>query len=213
MHEALLNYTVVVLDGVGTLVFAVSGGLPGVRKRFDLFGILFLSFVVAVTGGVMRDLFIGAVPPAAITQIRYVVIAVCAGFITFFWSRDVEPLQRPILLLDAVGLGLFAVVGTEKAIAYHIHPVMAALLGMLSGIGGGMARDVLAGDTPFVLRSDLYALAALAAAAVVSASHAIGAPAAYAMVLGAALCIFLRMMAIYRGWRAPVPREGSTTPG
>src|SRR5262249_23560535 len=111
-----------------------------------------------------------------------------------------------ILLFDAVGLGLFAVVGTEKAIEHGINPLMAAIMGMLSGIGGGMTRDVVAGETPFVLRSELYALAALAGGAVVSAGQLIGVPSLYSMLLGASVCIFLRMMAIYRGWRAPLPR-------
>lgn len=204
MHETLLYYGVTALDWIGTLMFALSGGLLGVRKGFDLFGVLFLAFVVSVAGGVMRDLSIGAVPPAAVTDIHYFVIAMVGGLITFFWSHSVTSLQRPILVLDAVGLALFAVVGTQKAIAHHIHPVMSALLGMLTGIGGGMTRDVLAGDVPFVLRSDLYALAALAGAAVVSIAAVVGAPLVYAMMLGAALCVLLRMLAIYRGWRAPM---------
>lgn len=211
LHDALLAYTVVVLDCAGTFVFALSGGLLGVRKKFDLFGVLFLAFVVAVSGGLMRDVFIGAVPPAAITEIRYVLIAVCGGLITFYWHRKVAPLQAPILLFDAVGLGLFAVVGAQKAIEHGIHPLMAALLGMLTGIGGGMARDVLAGETPFVLHSDLYAVAALAGAAVVGVGHAAGVPTAYSMVLGAVACIVLRLMAIYRGWRAPVADGGGAT--
>lgn len=192
------------LDWLGTLVFALSGGLLGVRKRFDMFGVLFLAFVVAVAGGMIRDVLIGAVPPVAVTEIHYFLIAVAGGLVTFYWSPRLASLQRPILLLDAVGLGLFAVVGAQKAIAHGIHPLMAALLGMLTGIGGGMVRDVLAGDTPFVLRSDLYAVAALAGAAVVSAGHAIGLPPLLSMPLGAAVCIFLRLMAIYRGWRIPV---------
>src|SRR5947207_2189082 len=146
MHGAFFQNVIVALDCVGTLVFALSGGLLGVQKRFDLFGVLFLSFVVSVAGGIMRDVLIGAVPPAAITEIHYFSIAVCGGIVTFFWAARVARYHRLILLLDAVGLGLFAVLGTQKAIDHDIHPVMAAVLGMLTGIGGGMTRDVLAGD-------------------------------------------------------------------
>jgi uncharacterized membrane protein YeiH len=203
---------VTVLDWVGTLVLALSGGLRGVQKEFDLFGVLFLSFVVAVAGGMMRDVLIGAVPPVAITEIHYFLIAVCGGLVTFYWHRGVASLQRPILLFDAVGLGLFSVVGTQKAIEHGINPLMAALMGMLTGIGGGMTRDLLAGDTPFVLRSELYAVAALAGGAAVSMGHAAGVPRSYSMLLGAALCLFLRLMSIQRGWRVPVaPRGGPTT--
>jgi uncharacterized membrane protein YeiH len=196
------------LDWVGTFVFALTGGLLGVQKRFDLFGVLFLAFVTAVAGGILRDLLIGAVPPVAISDVDYFVIAIVGGLLTFYCYGIVRSLQRSILLLDAVGLALFAVVGTQKAILFGIHPVMAALLGMLSGIGGGMARDVLAGEVPFVLRADLYALAALAAGAIVSIGHAFGVPPLYPMLLGAVACMFLRLMAIYRGWRAPIARAG-----
>ncbi|HEY0991603.1 MAG TPA: trimeric intracellular cation channel family protein [Kofleriaceae bacterium] len=209
MHDSLWPDVVKILDWGGTLVFALSGGLLGVKKQFDLFGVLFLSFVVSVAGGMMRDVLIGAVPPVAITEIHYFAIAIAGGLVTFFWASRVARYQRLILLLDALGLGLFAVLGTQKAIAHHIHPVMAAVLGMLTGIGGGMTRDVLAGDIPFVLRSDLYAVAALAAGATVSLGHALDVAPSYAMLAGASACIFLRAMAIYRGWRAPVARPSA----
>jgi uncharacterized membrane protein YeiH len=154
----------------------------------------------------MRDLLIGATPPAAIVQIHYTLIAVAGGLVTFYLYPRVASLRAQIRLLDAVGLGLFAVVGAQKALAYGINPLMAAFLGMLTGIGGGMTRDVLAGDTPFVLRSELYAVAALAGAAVVSAGDRLGLSTLWSMPAGALVCIFLRLMALYRGWRAPVAR-------
>ncbi|HEX2691324.1 MAG TPA: trimeric intracellular cation channel family protein [Kofleriaceae bacterium] len=207
MNDSLWPDVVNVLDWVGTLVFALSGGLVGVKKQFDLFGVLFLSFVVSVAGGMMRDILIGAVPPVAVTEIHYFLIAICGGILTFLWASGVARHQRLILLLDAVGLGLFAVVGAKKAIEHNIHPMMAAIMGMLTGIGGGMTRDVLAGDIPFVLRSDLYAVAALAGGATVSLGYALDVAPAFSMLLGASACIFLRLMAIYRGWRAPVARQ------
>src|SRR5580704_12955178 len=167
MHNAFLHDLTNVLDWVGTLAFAMSGGLVGVRKRFDLFGVLFLSFVVSVVGGMMRDVLIGAIPPVAIADIHYFAIAMIGGLITFYLYPTVASLQPQILLLDAVGLALFAVTGAQKAIDHGINPLMAAILGMLTGIGGGMTRDVLAGDIPFVLRGDLYAIAALAGGAIV----------------------------------------------
>ncbi len=206
MHSAFLQGMMNVLDWVGTFVFALSGGLLGVQKRFDLFGVLFLSFVVSVAGGMMRDVLIGAVPPVAIAGIHYFVIAMLGGLMTFYWYPKVASLQRQILLLDAVGLGLFAVTGTQKAIDYGINPLMAAILGMLTGIGGGMTRDVLAGNIPFVLRADLYAVAALAGGAIVSIGHIMNVPPPYLILLGAVVCICLRIMAIYHGWRAPVAR-------
>jgi uncharacterized membrane protein YeiH len=206
MHSAFLQNLMDVLDWVGTLAFALSGGLLGVQKRFDLFGVLFLSFVVSVVGGMMRDVLIGAIPPVAIADIHYFAIAMIGGLITFYLYPTVASLQRQILLLDAVGLALFAVTGAQKAIDHGINPLMAAILGMLTGIGGGMTRDVLAGDIPFVLRGDLYAIAALAGGAIVSIGTVMGVQPTYPMLLGAAVCIFLRLMAIYYNWRAPVAR-------
>jgi uncharacterized membrane protein YeiH len=206
MHSSFFKDMTVVLDWVGTLVFAMSGGLVGVHKRFDLFGVLFLSFVVAVVGGMMRDVLIGAVPPVAITDIHYFAISMVGGLITFYWYPEVESGQRQILLLDAVGLALFAVIGAQKAIDRGINPLMAAILGMLTGIGGGMTRDILAGDVPFVLRGDLYALAALAGGAIVSLGTIMDVKPTYPMLLGAAVCIFLRLMAIYYKWRVPLAR-------
>ncbi len=192
------------LDGVGSFVFALSGGLLAVQKRFDLFGVLLLSFVVAVTGGITRDLLIGAVPPASVASWHNLAIALFGGLLTFYGYPLVQSLSRSVLFFDAIGLAVFAVTGAQKALRYGIDPVMAAVLGMVSGIGGGMMRDVLAGDVPTVLRADLYALAALAAAGIVALGQVLDAGPLYPMLLGVAACIFLRMMAIYRGWRVPV---------
>jgi uncharacterized membrane protein YeiH len=198
---------ITIFDCLGTFAFALSGGLLGVRKRFDLFGVLCLSFVVSVSGGIVRDVLIQALPPVAVTEMRYFVISMVGGLITFFWSSLVALHQRFVLLLDACGLALFAVVGTQKAIEYGINPLMAAILGMISGIGGGMVRDVLAGEIPFVLRADLYALAALAGGAIVSAGSMTSVGSSHTMLAGAAVCIFLRVMAICFNWRAPTPRR------
>jgi uncharacterized membrane protein YeiH len=195
-----------VVDAVGTFAFALSGGVLAVQKRFDIFGVLFLAFVVAVAGGMTRDVLIGAVPPAAIAEWHSFAIAVAGGLVTFLAYPLVRLLSRPVMLLDAIGLALFAVTGAQKALAYGIDPVMAAVLGMISGIGGGMVRDVLAGEVPFVLRTDLYAVAALAAGAIVALGNVLGAPPAWAMLLGASFCIFRRIMALFHGWRAPVSR-------
>ena len=209
-YAVYLNDLIQVVDWIGTFVFAISGGFVAVQKRFDIFGVLLLAFVVSVFGGMMRDLLIGAVPPVALTDLKYFGLAIAGGMVTFLWYPKLRSLQSRILLFDALGLALFAVVGTEKAILYGIHPVMAALLGMISGIGGGMARDVLAGEIPFVLKGDIYALAALSAGAIVATGHVLRVQAHYSMALGVALCIFLRLMAIYRGWHAPLaPASGS----
>lgn len=198
------------LDGAGTFVFALSGAVLGVQKRFDIFGVLFLAWVVGVMGGVTRDVLIGAVPPATIANWHDFAIAIGGGLLIFFAYPAEQWLSRPVLVLDALGLALFAVTGAEKAISYGINPLMASVLGMISGIGGGMTRDVLARQVPFVLREDLYAIAALAAGAIVCAGSVLGLPPLGPMLLGAAICILLRMLAIFFGWRAPVARWGGS---
>jgi uncharacterized membrane protein YeiH len=197
---------VIVLDLAGTFVFAISGAMAGVNRRLDIFGILVLAFVAGNFGGIGRDLVIGAVPPAALADWRYLLVSVLAGLITFFWYAGVDRLRSPVLLFDAAGLSLFAVSGAQKAIEFGLNPVMAALLGMVTGIGGGMTRDILLAEIPQVLRSDLYAVAALAGAAVVVLGSLIGLPHAGAALAGAVLCFGLRFMAIRHGWRLPAAR-------
>jgi uncharacterized membrane protein YeiH len=132
-----------------------------------------------------------------------VTISLLAGVVFFFWHPRLERLRTPILLFDAAGLALFAVSGTQKALAVGLNPFVASLLGMLTGIGGGMLRDVLVSEIPTVLREDLYAVAALAGAAVVVAGHLFHLSANAATIVGATLCFGIRLIAIRRGWSLP----------
>jgi uncharacterized membrane protein YeiH len=203
----LIHALLVVFDLAGTFVFALSGGMDGVKHRLDLFGVLVLSFAAGNSGGILRDILIGAVPPAAISDWRYIAVSILAGLITFWWSRLVYSLRSPVMVFDAGGLALFAVAGTGKALAFHADPVAAILLGMLTGIGGGMVRDVLVREIPTVLRTDLYAIAALIGASVMVAGRMLDVPLYGAAIAGAVLCFAVRYMAIRRAWRLPVPRS------
>lgn len=199
--------TLLVLDLIGTFVFALSGGVAGVREGLDLFGVLVLSFAAASAGGIMRDLLIGAVPPAAISDWRYLAVSLVAGLVTFFWypiSERLRNLRNQVLIFDAAGLALFAVAGTQKALGYGLNPAMAALLGVLTGVGGGMLRDVLLAQIPTVLRAELYAVAGLAGAVVVVVGHVLNLPPTAMAIAGAALCFGIRLIAIRRGWRLPI---------
>ncbi len=192
------------LDLAGTFVFALSGAMAGVRQRLDLFGVLVLSFAAANSGGIIRDLLIGAVPPPAVSDWRYLTVSLVAGGVTFYWYSAVDRLKNSVLLFDAAGLALFAVSGTQKALAFGHNPVMATVLGMLTGIGGGMARDILLAEIPVVLRSELYAVAALAGAVVVVIGDMLHFSSTIATIAGSALCFGLRFMAIRYGWHLPV---------
>ena len=192
------------LDLAGTFVFAISGAILGVRQRLDIFGVLVLSFVASSAGGIMRDVLIGAVPPAAISDWRYFAVAITAGTLTFFWSSPLSKLRTAILMFDAAGLAFFAVAGAQKALSFGLNPLMAALLGMVTGIGGGMTRDLLVARTPAVLKSDLYAVAALAGAALVVIGHLARWPATPTALISALICFGIRLLAIRRGWGLPV---------
>ena len=198
-----------IIDYAGTFAFALSGATVAMRRELDLLGVLVVSFAAATAGGIARDVLIGATPPVALVNGHYLLIASAAGVFTFVRADLVERLSNPVQVFDSAGLGLFVVAGTAKALAVGLTPTSAVLLGMLSGIGGGIARDVLTARVPVVLKSDLYASAALAGGAVVAIANAVSLPRAPAMFIGAALCFVLRYMAIRYGWHLPVARASS----
>jgi len=198
-----------ILDLGGTFVFAISGAMAAVNRRLDIFGMLVLSFVAGNVGGITRDVLIGAVPPAALTDGRYLLVSVLAGLITFVSYVGVDRLRSRVLLFDAVGLSFFAVAGAQKALEFGLSPVMSALLGMLTGIGGGMMRDVLLAEIPQVLRSDLYAVAALAGASLVVLGHVLGISHGVSALVGGILCFGIRYMAIWHGWHLPAAHRSA----
>jgi uncharacterized membrane protein YeiH len=197
----------VAIDLAGVFVFALSGATVAVQRRLDLFGVLVLAVVASLSGGIARDLLIGAVPPAAVADWRYILAGCLGGLVTFYRYADIARLQSPVQIFDAAGLGLFAVAGTEKALLLGLHPVSAVLLGMLTGIGGGIARDVLMAQVPVVLYSELYAIAAVAGGIVVVLGHALAWPPAPVLLAGFLLCFGLRFMAIRHGWSLPTSRH------
>jgi uncharacterized membrane protein YeiH len=203
-ERILVSTLLVAFDLGGTFVFALSGATAGVKHRLDLFGVLVLSFAAGNSGGIARDVMIGAVPPAAISDWRYIAVSILAGLVTFYWYRIINRLSSPVLVFDAAGLALFAVAGAGKALAFHTGPVAATLLGMLTGIGGGMVRDVLVREIPTVLRTELYAVAALIGAALVVTGSMLHLPSAVAATAGAVLCFGLRLIAMRRGWQLPI---------
>lgn len=209
MNELLIykQEIVRIFDLCGTLAFAVGGATAGIRRGLDVFGVLVLSFAASSFGGIGRDLLIGAVPPAALQDWRYLAVSVGAGLMTFYWTPLIEKFRHWVLWLDAVGLSFFAVAGTVKALSYGLSPLMAALLGMLTGIGGGMVRDVFLAEVPIVLRSDLYAVAALIGGGIVAAGFALDQTFTLSTIVGGLTCFALRMMAIRRGWQLPVARR------
>lgn len=198
---------ILLLDGIGIFVFAISGATLALRQRLDLFGVLLLAFVTALFGGITRDVLLGATPPETLTSWHNFAIAMVGGLFTIRAQGWVERIKWPVRLFDAIGLGLFAAAGTQKALAYGVDPLMAPVVGMITGIGGGILRDMLVTRTPLVLQSEIYAVAALAGGVVVTLGAWLDLPALPTMLAGAILCMALRLLSLYRGWSLAVPRR------
>ncbi len=196
---------------VGIFAFAISGGLVAVRKRLDVFGVLVLAAATGLGGGFTRDVLIGAVPPAALADWRYLAVPVAAGMLTFRFHPALGRMERLVLVFDAFGLGLFCVVGALKAMDYGLGPVPAALMGAVTAVGGGVVRDLLTGRVPVVLRSELYATPALVGAALAVAGESAGLPTWAFAVPAAAVASTWRLLAVWRGWNAPKPAGSPST--
>jgi uncharacterized membrane protein YeiH len=198
--------TLIGFDLVGIFFFAVAGALVAVRRNLDVFAALVLGGVTGLGGGFIRDVLIGATPPAALADWRYLIVPVAAGLLTFAFHPVVGRLERVVTLFDAVGLALFCVTGALKAVEFGLSPIPAALMGMVTGIGGGMMRDVLAGTVPVIFEGVLYATPALAGAVVAVLLDRTALPLAVVAGAGFATCLSWRLLALVRGWSAPLPR-------
>lgn len=194
---------ILALSLAGTFIFGISGGLAAVRARLDLFGVVVLAAVVALTGGIVRDLLIGT-PPATFRDWRYLAAAGAAGFVCFFGRPALERITRGVLVFDAIGLGLFCVAGATKALDFGVGAVPAILLGAITGIGGGILRDVLLREVPTVLRHDLYAIPALLGAGVLVVAQTSGSANPVFPVLGVLVCVAVRLLGLRYGVNVPI---------
>ena len=193
---------------IGVFAFALSGALLAVRQEFDIVGMVVLATVTAVGGGVIRDILIGDIPPAALTDPWSLLLPIAAAALTFLFHPRVARMGRTVQFFDAIGLGVFCATATTKAAASGISPMAAVLLGTITGVGGGILRDVLAGQTPSVLRRDsrLYAIPAVTGCILVAVAYSYG----YTNIIiqgvaAAGICAF-RLLALRFKWRAPVPQ-------
>jgi uncharacterized membrane protein YeiH len=191
-----------VLNLAGTFVFGLSGGLAGIQARLDAFGVVVLAVVVGLAGGITRDLLIG-IPPQTFRDWRYLAAAGAAGLVTFLAHPALERLERPVLVLDAAGLALFCVTGASTALDHHVGTVGSVVLGAITGVGGGVLRDILVLEIPVVLRTGLYAIPALIGAAIVvgasrSGTHNLAFP-----IIGAAVCFLIRLAGVYFDLNVP----------
>lgn len=194
-----------VLDFVGVFAFALSGGLAGVRRHLDIFGILVLAFTTALGGGIVRDVLLGETPPANITNLPLLLTALAGGLLPFWFSGTIDRARRLVLVADAAGLGAFAVAGSLKAIELGHPGIEAVMVGVITAAGGGVLRDVMSGTVPSVFSPELYALPALLGALLLDTSARFGhqGPTTQWVLVG--LVFGLRLAAIKFGWRSPTP--------
>ena len=193
----------VALDLIGIFVFALSGALLGIRIQFDIVGVIVIGTITGLGGGMSPIRTSRMIPPAAFTDWRYLAVPVVAGLVAFRFHPKLARIERYVDWFDAMGLGLFCVLGTVKALSFGLDPIPAALMGVLTAIGGGVLRDLLANRTPVVLREDVYAIPALAGSLVVVMTWEAGVFREWVLIPAAALCITLRFLAIHYRWSAP----------
>jgi uncharacterized membrane protein YeiH len=193
--------TVLQLIGIG--VFAASGALAAVRARLDVFGVAVVGVTSALGGGLIRDVLLGVHPPTALRQWSFLLVPVAVSLGVFRLHPQVARLRRAMLLADAVGLGLFVTSSTATALALGVPRYDAWLVGMTAGIGGGVMRDLLLREIPLVLRREIYALAALAGGVLVVVGDWLRLPPGPVAVVGSALVVLIRVVALWRRWNAP----------
>lgn len=208
MHAATESSTQLVLDLIGVFVFALSGALAAVRARLDIFGVVVIATITALGGGILRDTLIAANPPYSFRHPAYLITPVLAAVVVFLWHPQVARLRKPMLVLDAAGLALFAVTGTQAPLRAGLGLAASTLIGVMAAVGGGVLRDIMLRQIPVVLqRGEIYALAALLGAGLVclgNSLHLLHAP----WLIGTACVVFaLRGMALLRHWTAPVAKN------
>lgn len=192
------------VDLAGTLLFAIEGANTALANHLDLLGILILGFATAVGGGIIRDVLLGATPPNALRNWHYPAVAFTGAAVAFLFHRYVEEIpQQLIMVLDAGGLALFAVSGTEEALLRKMSPLVAVMLGGITGVGGGTIRDICLARVPRVLQTDIYATAALAGAATMILCRRLGMKDTYSALIGGTACFLLRVISVWRNWHLP----------
>ncbi|MBS0309016.1 MAG: trimeric intracellular cation channel family protein [Proteobacteria bacterium] len=191
------------LDLAGTFAFAISGAIAARNRGLDWFGVMVVAFVVACGGGIVRDLCIGVVPPAGLTDWRYLTVAMIAAWMTIAAGKLVARLAHPVIFFDSLGLGLFAVTGAQKAMIYGHNAEVAILLGIVTAVGGGVARDVLLTRVPIILQREIYASAALIGAGIEVAGESLGWDSSTRTWLALGVCFALRYFSLRYKWNLP----------
>jgi uncharacterized membrane protein YeiH len=192
-----------VLEWLGLVAFAITGAVVAARKQMDIVGLIVLGTITAIGGGTLRDIFLGQLPVFWVRQPLYLFVCLVISAAMFFMPQPGPRHYRIVLWIDALGLGLFAVTGAERALAVDANPYIAILMGVITASFGGIIRDIFANETPVVLSYEIYILAALAAAACFVGLYSFGAPRDLALGGGLVVGAFLRGLALQFNWSLP----------
>ena len=191
------------LDYLGTLVFAISGALAAMNKRFDPFGVLILALVTSVGGGTLRDMMIGRTPVGWMEDITYAYVILGAFFISMFFRSRLVYFRRTMFLFDAIGLGLFTIIGVELGLKSDLHPMICVLLGTLSAAFGGVIRDILCGTVPLIFHKEIYASLSMLGGIIYLMLRNTALPIDMIYIITSALVVVLRILAVTRNWVLP----------
>ena len=199
------------LDLAGTFAFAISGAVAARSRNLDWFGVIVVAYIVACGGGIIRDLCIGAVPPANLTNWIYLATSVVAAIMTIAADPLVDRISHPVTFFDSIGLGLFAVTGAQKAMMYGHNTEAAILLGVVTAVGGGVTRDILLTRVPIILQREIYASAALVAACIEVMGERLGWDSSWRTWFALAVCFWLRYMSLRYKWNLPRFKKSTDT--
>jgi len=196
------------LDLLGTAAFAASGALAGVRRNMDVFGIMVLGLVTAIGGGTLRDLLLGDTPPFIFKDETYLYLSIVVSLLVFLFHRNLSWFAHPLTFFDAVGLGTFVVIGTGKALDFHLGFVGSVMAGVMTATAGGVIRDILSNRVPMVLQKEVYASACLVGGTLLTVLHYFGMPRTWTLLASAFTVIILRLLAVRYNWSLPRARYG-----
>jgi len=199
-----LNSFQYIVDLLGVAIFAISGSLAAGRKGLDLFGVIIISIVTAIGGGTIRDVLLGHHPIFWINDPGYLIVITIASLLTLFYVRHRKPPGKALLVADALGLAFFTITGTQIAESANLHPIIGVVMGTITGVAGGVLRDILSGDVPLILRRDIYATAAITGSVIYLILKAIGIDGMPSVLVGICSIFLLRLLAIIWGLRLPV---------
>ncbi|MGA1861362.1 trimeric intracellular cation channel family protein [Deferribacter thermophilus] len=202
----MLPKFIYLFDLVGTAAFAASGAVAGVRKKMDLYGVIFLGVVTAVGGGTLRDIVVGRIPPFIFRDYNYLIISILVSLMTFYFHRLIERRFKFLLIMDALGLGIFTVIGTSIGMEYNIGMIGSVFLGVMTGTFGGMIRDVLQQEVPLVLQREIYASACIVGGFFYLLAHKMGLSETFSVTLAVLVVFSIRLISIFKNWNLPKPK-------